>query len=187
MADDDSLSADVQRMMYWMNDPSSLDISAPDAPLPKLEQKALDDVVNRRYPGAEAEEAPAPKPAQAPPATEAPEKEKPAKPKKAKAPKAPEPEKAPEPAETGTPEKEDKPIKKGISMRDRIRYFDPTFDTMDKSEGGKKMEDEAMPSGRGDSEPRKMAYRTVTMGEGKDPIPMTVVDAKTGKVLFRLD
>ncbi len=76
---------------------------------------------------------------------------------------------------------------KSISMRDRIRYFDPTFDTMDKSEGGKEMEEDAMPSRRGDSEPRKMAYRTVTMGEGKDPIPMTVVDAKTGKVLFRLD
>jgi len=175
MADDDSFSADAQRMFYYMNNPGSIDESAFGASLPEPE---------------EAPEAEAPEPAQAPPATEAPEKEKPAKPKKAKAPKAPEPEKAPEPAETGTQEKGGKPaepVKKGISMRDRIRYFDPTFDTMDKSEGGKEMEEDAMPSGRGDSEPRKMAYRTVTMGEGKDPIPMTVVDAKTGKVLFRLD
>ncbi len=180
MADDDALSADTQRMLYWMNDPDSIDESVFGAPLPEPEK---------------APEAETPEPIQGPaPVAEAPEK-KPVKPKTPKAPKAPETEApAPEPVATGTPKEESepaepaKPVKKGISMRDRIRYFDPTFDTgMNKSEGGKKMEEDAMPSRRGDSEPRKMAYRTVTMGEGKDPIPMTVVDAKTGKVLFRLD
>ncbi len=79
-------------------------------------------------------------------------------------------------------------VKKSMSMRDRIKYFDPLFDTgvAKADEGGKKTMEGAMPSENKDTDPRIATYRSVSIGEGKDPFPMTVVDAKTGKVLFTL-
>ena len=75
------------------------------------------------------------------------------------------------------------------SMKERIHYFDPYFDTLmvkGDEEGGEKKVD-GMPSGEHDSNPRKATYRTVSMGEGKDASwPMKVVDKNTGKVLFTL-
>ncbi len=75
------------------------------------------------------------------------------------------------------------------SMKERVRYFDPYFDTLmnkgDEEGGEKKME--GIPSGEHDSNPQKARYRTVGMGEGKDASwPMKVVDKNTGKVLFTL-
>ncbi len=75
------------------------------------------------------------------------------------------------------------------SMKERVHYFDPYFDTLmakGDEEGGEKKVD-GMPSGEHDSNPRKATYRTVSMGEGKDASwPMKVVDKNTGKVLFTL-
>ncbi len=75
------------------------------------------------------------------------------------------------------------------SMKERVHYFDPYFDTlMNKGdeEGGER-EVEGMPSGKHESDPRIARFRTVSMGEGKDASwPMQVVDKNTGKVLFTL-
>lgn len=69
------------------------------------------------------------------------------------------------------------------SMRDRIAYFDPMFVS-----STNKSEDAEVPSGRADTNPRIAAFRTVSMGEGKDSsFPMKIVDKTTGKVLVEWD
>lgn len=69
------------------------------------------------------------------------------------------------------------------SMRDRIAYFDPMF-----ASSTNKSEEAEVPSGRADTNPRIAAFRTVSMGEGKDSsFPMKIVDKTTGKVLVEWD
>lgn len=74
--------------------------------------------------------------------------------------------------------------KKNSSMRDRIAYFDPMF----VSATNKSEEEDEIPSGKVDTNPRIASFRTVSMGEGKDPVfPMKIVDKTTGKVLVEWD
>lgn len=81
--------------------------------------------------------------------------------------------------------------RKNQSMRDRIAYYDPLFDTsMSKGddEGDEKKVEGGIPDGKTDTEPRIARFRTVTIGEGKDSVfPMRIVDKTTGKTLVLWD
>lgn len=74
-------------------------------------------------------------------------------------------------------------VKKAIM--DRFAFFSPGF-TIAKADEPDVMA--GVPdNGKEDTRPRIAAYRTVTMGEGKDSVFNAVVDAETGKIAFTMD